>query len=408
MALPVIATAATTQLVSILKSMFGQAGEMAGNVLLDENYHATSLTKRAKQCFIESRAYIDHDIAHEAVTSGIIKFALALSGSLVVTSVGLDAAVSAGVTVSDRLRAVSTEHMLPYVDTVNELQKDSIALESVSPNPKFSSDIHHLDTRIEALERQPSTDQRDKELTRLQKERARLSQIETADITPSTDLNLAMGKVVEITFNGPNNLTVKVPLYIKINPYLVAPELMSYLLETTAPALTSSKRWAQLQAGEITFWRDYVFGMDIAEKLNRTLAKDKTGEFAQYISMSANKDRSRLIDTALKAKKGHAYTTSSNLANAVLIFSEAAVREGEMRGHLRLSNPAQRQRFFDKNYAAMIFVVDPSHERVTMYLNGFAQEAHLSYSDFVRKKDIEGVDFLSVLRTVASGNISRF
>lgn len=434
------AVAAGTTLVNVAKSIYGPdllpdvARSLGAGDLASDAYRAKSLTQRAKQCFIESRAYIDKDILHEKVTAGIVKFTLTITTSLVISTLGLDSMVESGVTVSDRLRAVATES---YIDTALSLRQMSIGLESVDPklkqkekkakttediarvrraqiynkikvynekvkeNPKLAGQANHLVENL-LLEKAKY----DKIIEDAEKETERLRKVEFSDVTPTTDVNLPVGKVIEITLNGPRG-AYKIPLFVRVNPYTVDPSLVSFLLETTGESMTSDKRRAMLKAGEITFWKDYVFGLDQVRRMQKVLSRDKDGEFAEFIARNSEKEDKRIRDTVnLIATKG--YRTSSNLANAVLIFSEAAVRDGQMRGGTNLLDFSERQRFFDKNFASMMFVVDPAHEKVTLYLNGFSDVGHYSYSDFTRKKDLEGEDFMSVLRTISAGNVSRF
>lgn len=404
----------------------------------------SSLTQKAKKCFIESRAYVDKEIEHEKVTSGILKFSLSMQASLVIAALRLDGLVSGGVTVSNRLSSVATENNSNYVDIVELLKKDSLSLESLDPKLskqereeklKFDAIVARVDKlkneaeikRHEARKAEMEADiktaeklKKDAELKRteaqelerqLEKQRQnveRISSIKDDDVTPSTDVNLTVGKIINITMTADNGSQVTVPLFVRVNPYIVSQDMVSYMMETCGPTIFSGKRRAQLKAGEISFWKDYVFGIDLIKKQEKILAKDKDGEFAEYIRTQNKKDRKKITDAIRRGKDPSNYRTSSNLANAVLVFSQDAVDDGELRGGIKLHNYSDRQKFFEKSYASMIFVVDPNHERVTMYLNGFKDVGNYSYNDFVRKKDLEGEDFMSILRSVSQGQISRF
>lgn len=434
----------------------------------DDNYNAKSLTQRAKKCFIESRAYVDKAIEHEKVLPPLMKHILAFQVSLVLTSLKLDGLVSDGITVSNRLRSVASED---YRDVAADLRKDSLALENIgnilNPSLEFSSaqDFEHekeaafrkakkfkevkdeYESQILNIQQRMSSYQQllaDARLAKnkpemgkfkalVEKDKAELKaltaeyekvkadlseeldeanryrRIDSSDITPSTDVSISMGAVKEITFQGPNGQAYTVPIYIKVNPYMVDSELVSYLMETTGSAFSTRKRLEQYKAGEITFFKDFLGGMDLVKRMEKNLRKDKSGEFAAYIAHTVSKENKRVRETLMKlADSENKRRTSSNLANAILIFSESSVKEGQRRGGINLENRKDRQRFFDKNFASMIFVIDASHEHVTMYLNGFESVGHYTYSEFIRKKDIEGEDFMSILRAVSTDNLSRF
>ena len=238
----------------------------------------------------------------------------------------------------------------------------------------------------------------------------RIHEIGITDVTPSSDVSLSKGVVKEITLKGPNGATYVVPIYVKVNAEVVNSEQISYLMEVCGHALTSAKRRVMLSAGEITFIKDFLFGMDLIKRMQRLVKSDKTGNFAAFTAKTAGKDNKRVHDTLLKlADDGRrGYKSSSNLANAVLIFSEKSVKDGQRRGGVNLNNPKERQRFFEKSYASMIFVLDPSHELITMYMNGFDSVGHFPYSEFLHKKDLDSEDFMSVLRAVSSDNLSKF
>lgn len=420
-------------LVSMVSDLLNPDNSLIGNTIQLTNpnnpYNAKSLTQKARQCFIESRVWVDKSIEHEKVISPLLKFTLALQASLVIASLGLDGLVESGITISDRLRSVSSES---FIDTADLLKRDSLNLENVGMeswiNP--SNENIHWDDRsnqkaidrlqerreelMNALRNSGNDHGNDNayktelvEIDKQLKELTRLRKIETSEVTMNTDSTLPVGKIIEVTMRGPNGAEYKIPLYIRLNPYMVDPELAGYMLETAGLAFTSDKRKLMLDAKEITFWRDYVCSADQMDRMRKLLAKDKHGEFTQFIAQNSNKDATRIWQT-LHAIANKGYKTSSNLANSVLVFSEYAITEGELHGGVSLHNYNERQRFFDKSYASIIYVIDPSHEQVTMYLNGFRDAGHYTYSDFIRKKDLDGDNFMSVLRTISSGNISRF
>lgn len=399
--------------------------------------HPVSLTQRAKECFIESRAYIDKDIAHEKVTTGILKLALTLNSSLVLAGLRLDGLVESGITVSNRLKSIATED---YIDTAETLRADAIALETV--DPKVRHDLTQEEHRLEKAKIQLATDREklkqliakgeEDKAARIREEIARqeaeidkhydrireLSTVETSDVTPTTDVNLAVGKVIEVTLtgsqaevdggSGPRDAKVTIPLFIRINPYLVDSELVSYMMEVSGHGILSGKRRAQLKAGEISWLKDYVFGMDIVRRTQSILKKDLGGEFANFLESVGKKNRRRWVDIYNRVGDKTNYRPSSNLANAILVFSRDAVERGRINNGVNLDDFAERQNFFDKTYASMIFIVDPNHERVSIYLNGFKDVGNYSYNDFIHKKDLQGDDFMTVLRSVTQGQISRF
>lgn len=435
----IVGSAAATILITAAKSLFDRANQKKllkeGEAVYDAVATPTSLTQRAKECFIESRAYLGKDIQHEKVIPGILKLSLTLNSSLVVAGLRLDGLVESGVTVSNRLRTVATED---YLDTSMSLRNDAISLESVDPNVhrertaderKAEREEIAIATAREKL-KQLEAEGKEREAQRLRDEIAReeeehaklirriedLGKVETSDVTPSTDANLAVGKVIEVTLSGDSagitkpgepSPKVTIPLFIRINPYLVDPELASYMMEATGHGILSGKRRAQLKAGEISFWKDYIFGMDIVRRTDAILKKDNDGEFADYLKSVVRKQTSQWVDAHQKLND-KAYRSSSNLANAILIFSADSVEKGRINNGIDLSKYNERQRFFGATYASMIYVIDPNHERVTLYLNGFRDVGSYSYNDFIHKKDLQGDDFMSILRSVTQGQISRF
>ena len=126
--------------------------------------------------------------------------------------------------------------------------------------------------------------------------------------------------------------------------------------------------------------------------------------WSKFLSTVAKKDKYALADVSSKSAAAH----SSNLANSVVVFSEDTVTRAKADSGIDLHNDQDRQRYFRDAYAMIVAIVDPLHQRVTIYFNGLDGALECSYSDF-RSKDakFDPKDFMAALQAFSTNSVAR-
>lgn len=215
-----------------------------------------------------------------------------------------------------------------------------------------------------------------------------------------------MGELYEVTLSNPNSkdLSITVPIFVQMQPSLIsAPVAPRFIDMNVDPGLW--RRWTMMRAGEISFWKEFVLKKDLLAR-GKALLKDPqaASAYSEFLRTIASKDKYALVDIA-------DYSTASksaNLANSVVVFSEDTVAQAKTDSAIDLHNPRDRKRYFRDTYTMIIAVIDPIHQRVTIYFNGLDGELDVSYADFKPKdKNFDPNNFVQALQAFSTNTVGR-
>ena len=215
-----------------------------------------------------------------------------------------------------------------------------------------------------------------------------------------------MGELYEVTLTNPTNkeLSVKVPLYVQMQPSIVPADVAPRFIDmNVSPSIW--QRWTQMRAGELAFWKDFILHRDLIQR-QRSVVKDPrtAAAFNDFLKTVAKKDKYALADVTDKSTAAR----SSNLANSVVIFSEDTVAQAKADSAIDLHNDRDRQRYFRDTYSMSICIVDTIHQRVTIYFNGLDGSIDSSYSDFKPKDSkFDPKDFMTALTAFSNNSVGR-
>jgi hypothetical protein len=215
-----------------------------------------------------------------------------------------------------------------------------------------------------------------------------------------------MGELYEIKLSNPrgDGVSVTVPVFVQMQPSIVPAEIAPRFVDMNVP-LPTWQRWTMFRAGEMTFFKDFIFHADYARK-KKALLKDPAAAkaFSEYLATISNKDKYALGDVtdSLNSRQ------SANLANSVMILSEDAVAQAKIDSGIDLHNPQMRNTYFKNTYTMILVIVDPLHQRVTTFFNGLDGEINASYNDYrPNSKDYDPNAFMTALQAFSSGQIGR-
>ncbi|AXH70842.1 capsid protein [Vibrio phage BONAISHI] len=173
--------------------------------------------------------------------------------------------------------------------------------------------------------------------------------------------SLAVGKVLNVPLGqGLPDMSVTVML----NPRVLDSAFMGKVLDAYVGKPTDLiSRWTQWRTGEISSFLDYALCLDMIRQDKQLRLEDKDG----FYTAARNSRSSGLLSTLWSGKK------SMNIASNFVLLHENTARnlEGNMRG--KFSNFKKREDFFKSTGSMICTVVNPTHERITVYTRGIRE-----------------------------------
>lgn len=349
------------------------------NVIRDLKDRTTSsLTEYSKKTMIISRAYIEDTIAREDGITNIMKFVNQMLGGFVLTSIGLNDVISGGRTVRQLASSISTEDFHNFIDIISEEFGDK--------NVKIS-----VATEDNSEEEKEKITKDNRELT-------------VKDI--KSDPTLYAGRLLEVNITGENGAKVPLYFYVQVLPYTIPTTVMEQFINSTyKPSFFS--RWAKFKAGEIRFWKDFVFECDLVRKRRKALKADKTGILREIEDNRKNQ----------LAREANNYnplngTANHNAASSIIVVSRKTIDRLMKDEGLDYRNYKVRQNIMTTAMCMMMVVFDPNYGTVDLFLNGINHSGNYSIDhikDSVGKNgDKDAVDLKTLMTILASGSAPRF
>ena len=418
--------------------------------------NAVSLFSYIKSTIISSRMYLEDTLVDESILPNLTRNLLNLYVGIVITAIGLDKFVAGGRTVRETLALVATESFdqkLADVTSKNvaELMSDyflptgskrhlsesvlrefrSIMMDEQSGNPPAQTDkanvpqreyVQHSEkevtetTRTEdnfnskALNLASNKDvelpctaiiQLDLDTNSLTRNSVNTDKIDNMVNNPEGDdsIRTRSATTTEATKNS------KLNILVQLRPAFIPTTVMRAFVDLNFVP-TRFQRYIQARTGEIRFFQDFVLGCDLGTRYRRAMRDDKTGilkEMLENQASSLNRHYTKIGKNILRASSSSGVKSSVNIANTILIFDRKSFDTACSAAGISFKNPSVRESFFDKTYAMIVVIVDPSFGRVEMFYNGITQGSTFTYRQLAINAKSEATDLVSIMRTYASG-----
>lgn len=337
-----------------------------------------SLTAYARPTTIVSRVYIDGLVYQESVISSVLKAIHTLYASFIINALQMNRLVTESKTVRDMLNIVSNESVYRDIASDFELFGTKASLEGHPLREQLAAD-------------------KDRESDRNNT---------SGELVSLADGSTPTGKLIKVTLTNPKNkeASITLNLLVQLAPYKV-PEEYAYKLITMDALPSIFHRFYQWQAGEISFWRDFIFQMDIVNERRKALFNDKDGVLSDYLEKQGE-NKIKLWDNISKDPNDR----KRNLASTVLIMSTQSILRAKIETGIDFNDKADRERFFINSLAMMVVVIDTSYNHITMYFNGMDEVGTYTFDQFIAasKKGDSALDLISALSSFAKGNTPRF
>lgn len=380
-----------------------------------------SIASVSAQTNIMSRVFVEETVLDEPVLSNLIKTCHDWYAAQIISALQVSQMVTEHRSVQQMLSLVQTGQNEREKSMVANLSKEA-ALGLRELNRRYNGQESFLanyvgEAAVEAfssygpntIKDQTQHIREDLGLKQAKREAAAFDNPNTASVRsvkPSENKIGPMGELFEVTLTNPNDkgLSLKVPIYIQMQPSIVPASIAARFIDMNVPASTW-QRWTQMRAGELSFWKDFIFQRDHILRL-KAISKDPAtaAAFNDFQKTIAKKDRYALGDVTDRTTANH----SQNLANSVVIFTEDTVAQAKSDSGIDLHNEADRKRYFRNAYAMIVIVVDPMHQRVTIYFNGIDGALNCSYSEFKPKDSkFDPNEFMQALTAFSTNSIGR-
>lgn len=367
------AVAATTYKVG--KEAVGAASELMAVVDEAKDRGVNSLSAYTKRTLLSSRVYVEDVIANEAIVPGLLKLINTLYASMCMVALRLNDIVSGGRSVRNMLGAVSTEEFHLAVDLIKDQFGDkNVTVKDATPSVEDNKD----------------SDQNSGTTT----------DVRTVNVSADAT-HLFTGRLMEVDIGSGAN---KASIYfiVQLVPYIIPSVTMEEFLKlNSSPA--KALRWAQYKAGEISFWKDFVFECDRVEKRRKALRADKDGVLREM----EDKRTSGLWKSIKNFFKNKNEVVNRNVANSIIVCSKSRMDRAMRDLGLNIRNYNDRQKVMVGTLSLLIAVYDPNYGTIDLYLNGIRNRAE--YTDqmvqsFVKKDNAGQIDLKQVLPLIAAGN----
>ena len=368
----------------------------------------TSLTEFAKQSMINSRVYIEKNLATDEILTPLMQNIMSLYCGLVFTAVNLNQNICGSKTVRDISSTVSSAEAFDArqksntFDSTMSLMKDYFvgsnkdnllnrpytSMKQNNPNnanpPKIISDNRQIDNRNYSTS------------TKID-----LKTNSVIDPEPKS-VSLPSGRILNIPMLTDSNSMFNLQLLIQLFPFFIETDVAQEFINLNfTPSFW--RRFTQFQAGEISFFKDFIFSCDLREKRMKALIKDKTGGLADMINKQKNAVASHWMNFLRKPG-----TEKINIASTILILNKNSVDKALNKNGIDLKSSSNRKKFFESSYCMMLVVVDQMYNEVDIYYNGIEAVSTFKYEQIKRESKKDSTDLVSIMKSYAQGLAPKF
>lgn len=377
---------------SVVKEAVTTISDVVKKVMQYKDRAAASLTKFTKDANIIGRVYIDEAIAQDDIAIPLMGVLNQMYVSYVLTALHLDVMVVGGRTVREIIGKVSSEG---YHDAANiilnhfgkeNLDEPMISLETGSARIEDESQRLVCGRLIE-LDMHGHVD---------------VTDTRTDYGPPDKDPNKTEVRGTSKTEKQSAQL-FRVYIYVQLIPYILDTSTSEdFFSFNFVPGFL--KRWRQLRAGEIKFFRDFIFAKDLIAKQKTAIKKDKDGILVDMMLRQKN----ALWRWAMQASGIR--PENHNAASAICVISKQAFDKACAESRIDFSSNSVRQRFFTKTFTMLVVVVDPMYGTAEMYINGVNAVGKYTF-DMINKVGSRGrdsFDLKQIMQALNQGMTPKF
>ena len=367
----------------------------------------TSLTEFAKQSMINSRVYIEKNLATDEILTPLMQNIMSLYCGLVFTAVNLNQNICGSKTVRDISSTVSS------AEAFDARQKSNTFNSTMSLMKNYfvgSNKDNLLNRPYASMKRNDAnnanrtqiiSDNRQDNRDYSTSTKIDLKTNSVIDPEPKS-VSLPSGRILNIPMLTDGKSTFNLQLLIQLFPFFIETDVAQEFINLNfTPSFW--RRFTQFQAGEISFFKDFIFSCDLREKRMKALIKDKTGGLADMINKQKNAVASHWMNFIRKPG-----TEKINIASTILILNKNSVDKALNKNGIDLKSSSNRRKFFENSYCMMLVVVDQMYNEVDIYYNGIEAVSTFKYEQIKRESKKDSTDLVSIMKSYAQGLAPKF
>lgn len=364
---------------------------------------ATSLPKFTKPAFIESPNFLHDAIAEEAVVNDILKNLYNVYVGYILCALQMDQYVIGNRRVRDVLAPVSTigafEH---FIDTDKLVEGLSGSLEAVGVKVTRSDKTEYDETGRETGYETTVTTTNETE-SKYNSDQNKWNAVGGGkyQVDKQHNIPIASGRQIEITLQtGPDSPPINLTLTVQFNTRIIPTPVFEYVLSQDFNRSVAD-RWLQYRSGEIRFIKDFIFGVDRAERRAKALKTDTSYALQDMLRHQSKALSKHMVKTATGMN-------SYNLANSIMIIDEEFARYHTKKAGFDLFNVRDRRRFLNTTYSLFIVLVDSRYNRVTIFTNGIDNSASYSFNELKSSAASDKMSIKEVMEYLSKSQMPKF
>lgn len=357
---------------------FGGLVNLVQNI---EDATAMSLPQYAKRAIINSRVFIQKELAGEDVLTPLLLNISNIYCGFILTAYDMNQYVTSSRSVRQLMEITATESFSdqPDEDVIN------VDVDQIIGN--YFGDLAPKKSTIpQMVEWKPSSEVG----TVGNKTGASFVDI-------PKNVNIPQGRIIEVKFgDAKNGKGFSIQLYLQLTPKFVPSEVMEQFVAINfTPSFR--QRWMQASVGEISFINDLIFSADLVKKRRMALKRDKEGILKGMLDRQDN----NLASAWLKLTQ--VTPERQNIANSIMIVDEQKFKRFCNNVGMKFENYSSRQKFFNRTFTMMLCTVNPMDNTVTMYYHGLDAVGSYTFRQLETNSQPNSFDLSQIMRSYAQG-----
>ena len=412
-------------------SVFDKDAKISLNGLIDTIQtmnKPTSLTEAAKESMVNSRVYIEKNLATDDILTPLMQNVMSLYCGLIFTAINLNQNIVGSKKVSDYSSIVASAEAFDdptknSFDSTMSLMKDyfvgsnkdamvnrpyvSMSRNSNNRNNSHrnnSNDIHNNTYYGDTVQNLNPVN-----INNNNSDNRNFSTSVKYDMKPASiidpdpkNVSLPTGRILNIPMLTDTKVGFNLQLLVQLFPFFVNSDVAQAFIDLNfSPSF--SRRYRAAEAGEISFFKDFILSCDLRQKRMKALLNDKSGGLTDMINKQKNAVASHWMNLFKNSD-----TAKINIANTILIFNKSTIDKTLNNLGLNFNNYRDRKNFFEKSYCMMLILVDQMYNEVTIYYNGIEAVSTFKYEQIKRESKKDSTDLVSIMKAYAQGLAPKF
>lgn len=362
------------------KEAIGKLSEVMSVINDLKDRSVTALTAYAKRTLISSRVYVEDELANEDLTPKLMKMLNSMYSGFIMCAAGLSSVGSNYKVVAPMVAAIGTENFLALKDLASKFGDPVPSLEDNNQQSAPADNGKKEEGKSDEKKEKKDFSGQEKELK-------------------ADSARLFCGHLLEMKIPTGTGETVPLYFYVQLLPQVIPGLVMQEFMRGNATP-DRALRWAMYKAGEISFWKDFVFECDRVAKRKKALKVDKDGFLREMEDR-----RSAALKKKIYQMKGEA-NRRRNLCNSIIICTKRSLDNVCKDVGINMKSYTQRDELLNDMMAMMLCVVDTNYGTVDLYMNGI--EGRGEYTAKMIEgatKSKDALDVKDIISLVSAGSM---